>query len=237
MILRRWRDDWQTRDVDREHRHAVPVAALSGWDRGHHGRRCGDDRVGVAARAPEVPTTLRVCIQNWGSVANRGDVNVYPKDCSAPYKYTLQLAGAGTRGPQGPAGPQGVPGLQGPHGPQGAQGPAGAIGAQGAIGPQGPTGPTGPAGGVSAPMAVESAPQLDMGQDRIVDVTCPAGMLASGGGGQITTGDNQLPKPQILSSQPIGNLATPTTWEVHAWSSVPSALWPLYAFVMCVPAG
>jgi hypothetical protein len=31
-------------------------------------------------RAP-MPTTLKVCIQNWGSLANRGDVNIYPKDC------------------------------------------------------------------------------------------------------------------------------------------------------------
>jgi hypothetical protein len=61
-------------------------------------------------------------------------------------------------------------------------------------------------------------------------------MLATGGGAQITTDDTSTPKPQLLSSQPVGNLSAPTTWEVHAWSAVPSAQWRLYVFVMCVPA-
>jgi hypothetical protein len=83
---------------------------------------------------------------------------------------------------------------------------------------------------------VESAPQLETGQDRTEDVSCPAGMLATGGGAQITTDDSLLPKPQLLSSQPVGNLSAPTTWEVHAWSAVAAAQWRLYVFVMCVPA-
>jgi hypothetical protein len=59
-------------------------------------------------------------------------------------------------------------------------------------------------------------------------------MLATGGGAQITTDDTSEPKPQLLSSQPIGNLAAPTSWQVEAWSAVQGAQWRLYVFVMCM---
>jgi hypothetical protein len=59
-------------------------------------------------------------------------------------------------------------------------------------------------------------------------------MLATGGGGKIVTDDSSTPEPQLLSSQPVGSQTTPTTWEVHAWSSVPAAQWRLFVFVMCV---
>ncbi len=113
----------------------------------------------------------------------------------------------------------------------------------GAIGPTGPAGPTGPSGAPGAagspapgadPEAVESAPQQETGQDRTEDVSCPTGMLATGGGAEIITDDSSTPKPQLLASQPSGGLASPTTWEVHAWSSNPSAQWRLYVFVVCV---
>jgi hypothetical protein len=160
----------------------------------------------------------------------RGDLNIYPGHCRSSLRYTLALAGTGTPGPMtGPAGSDGPAGSQGPAGPQGTTGP---VGAQGAIGPQGPAGP--PAG---LPETVESAPSQESGQDRTEDVSCPAGMLATGGGGEVITDDNVTPKPQLLSSQPVGDHDTPTTWEVHAWSPVPSAQWRLLVFVMCVPSG
>jgi hypothetical protein len=174
-----------------------------------------------------MPTTLKVCIQNWGSVANRGDVNIYPKNCLAPYSYTLQLAGAGARGAQGPAGPQGAAGPQGPAGPQGA------------TGPQGPSGPAGPAGApavINGPVTVESSPPDELGQDRTEDAVCPAGMLATGGGGQIITDDNSTPKPQLLASQPVGPHSAPNEWEAHAWSPDQNAQWRFFVFVMCVQA-
>jgi hypothetical protein len=84
---------------------------------------------------------------------------------------------------------------------------------------------------------VESSPADETGQDRTEDVSCPTGMLATGGGGQIITDDSSTPKPQLMSSQPVGIHSAPNTWEVHAWSLVPSAQWRLFVFVMCIQAG
>jgi hypothetical protein len=205
--------------------------------------------------------TLSVCIQAYGGRENRGDVNVYTRGCSASHRYTLALAGGsvvGVRGPRGrrgfqgltgvsgPTGPQGATGLQGTPGVPGAIGPPGPPGAQGSTGADGPTGPqgktgaqgpAGPAGSpavINAPQTIESSPQQETGQDRTEDVSCPAGELAIGGGGEIVTDDDLSPKPQLLASQPAGSQTTQTTWEVHAWSSVPDAHWRLYVFVNCL---
>jgi hypothetical protein len=81
---------------------------------------------------------------------------------------------------------------------------------------------------------VESAPTDETGQDRVVDVSCPTGMRATGGGGEVFLLDDLLPKPQITGSHPIGSdFLNPTTWEVQAWSAVPAAHWQLRAWVMC----
>jgi Collagen triple helix repeat (20 copies) len=152
----------------------------------------------------------------------------------------------GSTGADGPTGPQGKTGAQGPEGPTGPQGETGAQGPEGLAGPQGPAGPqglagaqgpAGPAGSpavINAPQTIESSPQQETGQDRTEDVSCPAGELAIGGGGEIVTDDDLSPKPQLLASQPAGSQTTPTTWEVHAWSSVPDAHWRLYVFVNCL---
>ncbi len=64
-------------------------------------------------------------------------------------------------------------------------------------------------------------------------MSCPTGMLATGGGGSIIPLDDPQPLPQLTESQPVGSQTTPTTWEVAAWSAVPSAEWELFVYVMC----
>jgi hypothetical protein len=80
---------------------------------------------------------------------------------------------------------------------------------------------------------VESSPQQEIGQDRTVDVSCPAGMVVSGGGERILTDDASLPKPQVLTSHPLGAFPA-NAWEAQAWSAVPGAQWRLYVFALCV---
>ncbi len=80
---------------------------------------------------------------------------------------------------------------------------------------------------------MESAPTQTSGQSRVDDVSCPTGMLATGGGGSVVPLDNSQPLPQLTESQPVGSQSQPTTWEVAAWSAVPSAQWRLYIYVMC----
>jgi hypothetical protein len=147
----------------------------------------------------------------------------------------------GPGGGIGPQGPVGVPGSIGPQGPAGAtgavgpEGPAGATGGIGATGPAGAQGATGPQGvpGIANVEVVESAPTQSTGQSRVEDVSCPTGMLATGGGGSIIPLDNSQPLPQLTESQPVGSQTAPTTWEVAAWSAVPSAQWELFIYVMC----
>jgi Collagen triple helix repeat (20 copies) len=136
---------------------------------------------------------------------------------------------SGATGPQGPAGANGDLGAAGASGPQGLTGPAGAGGA---TGPQGVTGAQGPAG-IASVQVVESAPTQSTGQSRVEDVRCPAGTLATGGGGTVVPLDNSQPLPQLTESQPVGSQTQPTTWEIAAWSAVPSAQWELFIYVMC----
>jgi Collagen triple helix repeat (20 copies) len=139
------------------------------------------------------------------------------------------VGSTGATGATGGTGPAGAPGATGP---QGAPGPAGAAGATGATGPQGASGAQGPAG-IAGVQVVESAPTQTSGQSRVVDVSCPTGMLATGGGGSIVPLDDSQPLPQLTESQPVGSQSQPATWEVAAWSAVPSAQWRLYIYVMC----
>ena len=45
--------------------------------------------------------------------------------------------------------------------------------------------------------------------------------------------DSSQPLPQLTESQPVGSQSQPTTWEVGAWSAVPTAQWELFVYVMC----
>ena len=98
----------------------------------------------------------------------------------------------GLRGLPGPQGLQGVQGLQGPKGDkgdkgdaglQGAMGPQGLSGVQGATGAQGPQGEQGPVG-VSAYELLPYEINVPPGTIQGLDLTCPAGKTALGGGGK-----------------------------------------------------
>ena len=81
----------------------------------------------------------------------------------------------------GPAGPAGDTGPVGPAGPAG-----GPVGPEGAQGPAGPEGPAGPAG-VSGYQVVNDSSTLAGGGTKSVNVACPAGKVAVGGGARSET--------------------------------------------------
>jgi hypothetical protein len=118
----------------------------------------------------------------------------------------------------GPAGPPGPQGAQGVQGPVGAQGPAGPLGPKGAQGVEGPAGTVTAATMISgAPLS--SAADPSVGTTLVSTVSCPAGKLLLGGGGQATstgTGTTGL-STQIQSSYPLANNA----WRVVAVVSGP----------------
>jgi Collagen triple helix repeat (20 copies) len=201
-----------------------------------------------SATASEKASSLKVCVQTYGSSENKGDLNINLGDCKGRGRlYTLPLSGqAGTPGPAGPAGPMGDTGAIGPAGPAGAVGPAGPkgdTGAQGAVGPAGAAGaagPTGPAGATGARGAsfvgtdfVVSAPTDTAPQDRAVTATCPAGEVATGGGGTVVPISPANPVAFIYQSTPTNPSNGPTGWIVRAYSSDPAATWQLQATVTC----
>ena len=73
-----------------------------------------------------------------------------------------------------PRGVRGARGSIGPSGPAGATGPAGPAGSQGVQGPPGP---------VSLTYAISADTALPNGTQQDAFVTCPAGMVVTGGGG------------------------------------------------------
>jgi hypothetical protein len=82
----------------------------------------------------------------------------------------------GSQGLPGDTGPQGLPGDTGPQGLPGDTGPQGPQGPQGDTGPQGPQGDTGPSGTTGATVVSHNA------NATTVSVSCPTGMVATGGG-------------------------------------------------------
>jgi hypothetical protein len=115
--------------------------------------------------------------------------------------------------PAGPAGPRGA---------TGERGPTGATGATGPIGPRGPAGATN--------VTVETDPLAP----RINSVaTCPAGRVATGGGGSVTD-----PTWYISASFPVAPAVPggpPTQWSVEANDTGPPAgpAQPATAYVVC----
>lgn len=93
----------------------------------------------------------------------------------------------GPAGPQGAKGDVGAPGPKGDSGPQGIAGPTGPTGATGPVGPQGATGPAGSLGGTTALSAhqIVRLPYNFQGATGLsipVQITCPIGKIAIGGG-------------------------------------------------------
>lgn len=147
----------------------------------------------------------------------------------------------GPQGPQGPPGAQGPQGSPGPQGPKGDPGAAGATGPTGPAGPQGdagspgPTGPTGPAGtagmdGVSGYQVVtQSFFSVTNIGPPVVNVFCPGGKHAVGGGYDIS---QHTGFPTTMRSSPN---STGTGWYVTFENSSPfSANVSVYAICVAV---
>lgn len=90
---------------------------------------------------------------------------------------------------------RGAKGATGPAGPAGATGPAGPGGAAGPAGAQGPPGP------VSLVYVTSGPWDLPAGTQDTEVVNCPAGMVASGGGGFTYSDDTRV---SINSSAQLG---------------------------------
>jgi hypothetical protein len=111
------------------------------------------------------------------------------------------------RGAKGDPGPQGA---KGDPGPQGAKGDTGPQGAKGDTGPQGPKGEPGATNVTVKTQSEQIANNLAM--DQAVD--CPAGFVATGGGGHVGTGGGgglviSRSEPHVVGGKSVG-------WDVIA---------------------
>jgi hypothetical protein len=109
-------------------------------------------------------------------------------------------------------------------------GPAGPAGADGVAGPAGPTGETGPPGpaGVSGREELEAGQTVLPGELVMVDVGCPPGKSAVGGGHRVTGSEVSLweSRPAMLAGGVSG-------WRVSAANLSSSSQHGVFAFVIC----
>lgn len=170
---------------------------------------------------------------------------------------------AGPTGPQGVAGPtgsQGLPGATGPTGPQGPTGAAGATGATGDTGPQGPagatgatgaTGPEGPAGTsidttavLGRTLTVVTSASVTPNNFSIVNLNCPAGYEAVGGGVDVSnrlttlvTSSGPTFGGATLLSQADGQHAAATGWQASVRNNDPAVTSLVKVAVICAKSG
>ena len=123
------------------------------------------------------------------------------------------------KGAKGPTGQSGT-GLTGPEGPNGARGATGATGPAGPKGDTGATGATGPSGATQ--VAVYSATSTSAavaGGSSTVEVSCPSGMVATGGGaGWVFPNQTEQPIPVVSVSIPL--IVWPSTTKPTGWRAV-----------------
>lgn len=187
---------------------------------------------GVAyATIPDESGTIHACYSRSGGTIRVIDNAV--TNCKQG-ETALSWSKQGAPGPQGPAGPQGPQGPAGPAGPEGPQGPAGPAGPQG---PEGPAGPAGPAGGVAGAHQVFELGNLDSTDVKGVQVLCPAGEVALGGGHNIGKVDPNPPVSVVLSLPVVDGMGTPIGWRMEALEVVPYAnSWRPVVSAICAPA-
>jgi hypothetical protein len=179
--------------------------------------------VGVAGAQNETPKFIRACVQRTGSIESVGDLNVrLPLACAKGQK-PLKLAlfpVAGTPGPKGPKGDKGDTGPTGPSGPKGSKGEKGDKGSRGRQGPAGPPGLS------DYTVHTANSGNSDTVRFKVVQVDCPAGTKALGGGGEPSPTDSE--GLALVSSFPRGN-----GWFVKEEAFANNARWKLIALVTC----
>ena len=126
------------------------------------------------------------------------------------------------KGARGPTGQSGT-GLTGPEGPNGARGATGATGATGPAGPKGDTGATGATGPSGATQVVvysaTSTSAAGAGGSSTVEVSCPSGTVATGGGaGWVFPNQAAQPIPVVSVSVPL--IVWPSTTKPTGWRAV-----------------
>ena len=138
--------------------------------------------------------------------------------------------GCNDDGPTGPRGPMGQPGSAGMQGMIGPQGPPGPAGPPGPTGPQGPQGPAGPAG-LSGWEVVQASVTTTAATTGVVhvEVHCPTGKLATGGGYEVA------PASAALSVGVSSNKPTGSGWIV-SFESTTFGAWTFTAYGVCALA-
>jgi len=124
----------------------------------------------------------------------------------------------GLVGPAGPAGPKGDRGDTGAVGPKGATGQAGPVGARG------PSGPS----GVSGWSYLTKGASLSGESFKTVNVDCPAGKKALGGGVAVTSG---LWATRVIQSAPSG--AAATGWLATVANDASNYTTSFYVWAIC----
>lgn len=175
--------------------------------------------VGGAALASSPGDTYTGCLTTGGKIISVAIGSQPANDC-VNQQTQVSWNETGPQGPPGPVGPQGAQGDPGPAGPQGDPGPAGPQG------DPGPAGADGLGGYETVTVSEEVAPFEASG---LAVAQCPAGKVATGGGGSTvftTAAALTGAGPSIydsdgrvvgwaVSAREIG-LGTLDTWSVRA---------------------
>jgi hypothetical protein len=127
-------------------------------------------------------------------------------------------AAVGAVGPVGPKGEQGDKGETGAAGPKGSTGPAGPAGARG---------PAGPSGVIGWSYHTKGA-SLSGESFKTVNVDCPTGKKALGGGVAVTSG---LWAMRLIQSAPSGGAAT--GWLATVANDASNFTTSFYVWVLC----
>jgi len=158
------------------------------------------------ARASAQGTVLYGCYVPSSGTVYRIKADGLPDACRSTQHVQFTWSLQGPPGPTGPAGPTG---------PQGAAGPAGGV----------------PAAGVKVATATTTGP-IAPGQRGSVVVDCPAGHVATGGGG---TALNSAAILRLIRSVPSGTSGTIASWQVE-WENGSAASSLAQGYAVCVPA-